>query len=270
MSERVHLWLIVSWWLTSKIPQNRQGPHRRTPGSFYWVAARPLDSKKPHGPLCYRVDGPGIREQETISALRALSQKCGLVYWFECYSTVDGKSLPRFVLVFLPFLIRKCVAPTGRFQWGQSIKIGLINGERSIGSTSRRSCYSALTRILGNAALTDCVTCINASSFFMFHRTFSSLHIHRVWKHLSAWSVWLATRQCAGRGFREPKQTQRYHTNMTSGVRNGEKQQVQGFGNATTFFPKLFSCAPTCQNLSDGYWAGCSEYRENSMCFQKK
>lgn len=35
------------------------------------------------------VEGPGIRAgRRSVSC--ALSQKCGLAYWFECYSTVDS------------------------------------------------------------------------------------------------------------------------------------------------------------------------------------
>lgn len=104
--------------------------------------------------------------------------------------------LPRFVLVSFPSLIRKCVAPTGRFHWGQSMKIGLINCKHSNGNPSTsplHPCCSALTRILGNATSADGVRRINTSSFFVFQRTFSSLHFHRVCKRLSAWSVWLVT-----------------------------------------------------------------------------
>lgn len=97
---------------------------------------------------------------------------------------------------FFPSLIRKCVAPTGRFRWGQSMKIGLINCKHSTGNPGTsplHPCCSALTRILGNATSADGVRRINTSSFFMFQRTFSSLHFHRVCKRLSAWSVWLVT-----------------------------------------------------------------------------
>lgn len=73
-----------------------------------------------------------------------------------------------------------------------------------------------------------------------------------------------------GRGFREPKQMWRYHSNKTSGVRNGKKQHVRGCGNATANFPKLFSCTLTCQNLSEVYWANSATYGENSLSFQKK
>lgn len=222
-SERVHLWPIVSWWLTSKIPRNGPRTPQKNSRKFLQCCCEASWQQKAPKPLCYSVEGPGIRVEQTISVLRVWSKKCGLVYQFECYSTVNGMSWPRFLLVSLTFIERKGVAPTGRLHWGQNIKIGLINCKHSTsspGSTPLHRCYSALTRNL----VSDCVTFINTSSFFMFHKTFSSLHFHRVWKHFSVWSVWLATRQCAGRGFWEPKQTQRYHTNMTSGVRNGKNK----------------------------------------------
>lgn len=182
--------------------------------------------------------------------------------------------LPRFVLVSFPSLIRKCVAPTGRFRWGRSMKIGLINWKHSTGNPGTSPldpCCKAFTRILGNATSADGVRRINTSSFFMLQRTFSSLHFHCVCKRFIC-LICLAgdTVKHAGRGFREPKQTWRYHSNKTSGVRNGKKQQVRGFGNATANFPKLFSCTLTCQNLSEGYWANSAAYGENSLSFQKK